>query len=119
MKHAKVLLVDDSEICREVARAALEAKGFEVLALSSPFGFGAALARMRPDIVLVDASMPGLQGDKLVELTLRNSTHRCPIVFYSDRPAAELHEIVRSSGAQGFIQKSGDIDRLCRSVAEY
>jgi DNA-binding response OmpR family regulator len=102
-----------------VVRLALEEKGYEVVTRTSPFGFGATLNKERPDLVLLDASMPGLRGDKLVEISLRHNLHRCPIVFYSDRPADELREIVRTSGAQGFIQKSSDTEALGRMVGEY
>ena len=37
---------------------------------NSPFSFGGALARAQPDLVLVDAQMPALSGDKLVGVTI-------------------------------------------------
>ncbi|HJZ87334.1 MAG TPA: response regulator [Polyangia bacterium] len=119
IRSRKILIVDDSEICREVVRFVLEARGHKVIPLDSPFGLAAALGRERPDLVLVDVSMPALDGHKLVEVTLRHDLYRCPIVLYSDRSTDELAELVRASGAVGFIQKTADSDQLARSVEAF
>jgi twitching motility two-component system response regulator PilG len=115
----KILIVDDSEICREIVRFVLEARGHRVIALDSPFGLSMRLNQERPDLVLVDVSMPALEGPKLVEIALSYKLHRCPIVLYSDRGIDELRELVRTSGAVGFIQKTADADHLAREVESF
>lgn len=114
-----ILVVDDSEICRETVRYVLQARGFEVVTVDSPFSFGAALSQSKPDLVLVDANMPALQGDKLVAVALQNGLCSCPIVFHSDRPVEELQMLVRSSGAAGFIRKTSDGGELVLAVEDY
>jgi CheY-like chemotaxis protein len=116
MAARKILILDDSEICRDVVKVVLEQRGFEVIGLDSPFGFGAALNEVRPDLVLLDAQMPGLSGDKLVQIVLRHGFHRCPIVFYSELTAEHLERLVRSSGASGFIEKRSDGESLARLI---
>jgi DNA-binding response OmpR family regulator len=111
-----VLVVDDSEICREIVKLALGARGYEVVALDTPFGFAATLARMQPDLVLVDVNMPALHGGKLVEVALQKGLCTCPIVFHSDRPVRELQSLVLATGAAGFIQKTNDPDELAARV---
>ena len=115
----KILIVDDSEICREIVRFVLEARGHRVIALESPFGLSARLNQERPDLVLVDVSMPALEGPKLVEIALSHDLYRCPIVLYSDRSTDELRELVRTSGAVGFIQKTADAEHLAREVESF
>src|SRR5262245_37790361 len=115
----KILIVDDSEICREIVRFVLEGRGHRVIALESPFGLAARLNQERPDLVLVDVSMPALEGPKLVEIALSHDLHRCPIVLYSDRSTDELRELVRTSGAVGFIQKTADAEHLAREVESF
>ncbi len=58
----RVLFVDDSETCREVVKQQLQTRGYDVTTLDSPFGFGAAIARTNPDLVLVDVYMPALDA---------------------------------------------------------
>jgi len=115
----RILVVDDSEICRELVKLLLQSRGYDVITLDSPFGFGAAVAREQPDLVLVDVNMPALHGGKLVEVALQKGILSCPIVFHSDRPARELQSLVLSTGASGFIPKTNDADELVSRVEEY
>ena len=116
MPARKILILDDSEICRDVVKVVLEQRGYEVIPLDSPFGFGAALNKERPDLVLLDAQMPGIPGDKLVQIVLRHSLHRCPILFYSELAADQLEKLVRASGASGFVEKTSDGETLARII---
>jgi len=97
----------------------LQARGYDVVTLDSPFGFGAAVTREQPDLVLVDANMPALHGGKLVEVALQKGICSCPIVFHSDRSPRELQSLVLSSGASGFIQKTNDGDELAAQVEQF
>jgi len=119
MRKKKILVVDDSEIYREMARYMLEARGYEVVVLASPFGFGAAISQERPDLALIDASMPALQGDQLVRIARQNNLCDFPIVLHSDRPPLELTTMVRQCGASGFIQKTPDADKLAHDVENF
>ncbi len=115
----KILLVDDSEIARDVAKFVLQQEGYDVVALDTQFGFSQALNRERPDLVLIDVEMPALRGDQVVEVVLQHKLHRCPIVFHSDRPEAELRELVARTGASGFIRKSPNGDLLVEAVKRF
>jgi CheY-like chemotaxis protein len=115
----RILFVDDSETCREAVKQMLQSRGYEVTTLDSPFGFGAAIARLSPDLILVDAYMPALDGGKLVEVALQKGICSCPIVFLSERPVRELQSLVLSTKATGFIVKTSDGDDLARQVAGY
>lgn len=106
-RRAKLLIVDDSAIIREFVQTVLEEE-YEVIGLDSPTGFSRILVQEKPDVVLMDVSMPALSGDKLVEIALRSGLHRCPIVLFSDRSDAELARLVEECGAAGYIRKSQD-----------
>ena len=110
--RARVLIVDDSPIIRDFVQSVLEQDGYEVIGLDSPTGFSRALVQEKPDIVLMDVSMPALSGDKLVEIALRSGLHRCPIVLFSDRSDAELTRLVEECGASGYIRKTADMGAL-------
>jgi CheY-like chemotaxis protein len=116
MSKKKILLVDDSETYRELARAMLESRGYEVVVLSSPFAFGAALTRERPDLALVDALMPALQGDQLIRLARQNNLWDCPIALHSDPSVRDLAQMLEISGATGFIPKMSDPDKLALAI---
>jgi CheY-like chemotaxis protein len=116
-----VVVVDDSEIVLEQVKYVLEGHGITVVTVNSPFGLSGALLRELPDLALVDITMPGLQGDKLVEIVMRHHdrSRQCPIVLYSDRPTEQLQTLAKSCGAAGFIRKTGDEAQLVRSVRRF
>lgn len=98
----------------------LEDAGYEVVTVDSPFALSSAMTRDLPDLVLVDVTMPGLSGDKVVEITMRNRTDRAPvIVLHSDRSEHELRDLARSSGASGYIRKTSDASQFARDIARY
>jgi DNA-binding response OmpR family regulator len=114
-----ILVVDDSESCREFVKLVLQGRGYDVVGLDTPFGFGEALAKHQPDLVMVEVNMPALHGSKLVEFALQKRLCTCPIVFHSDRPVRELQSLVLSAGASGFIQKTNDAEMLVADVEAY
>jgi two-component system alkaline phosphatase synthesis response regulator PhoP len=91
---ARVLVVDDEAPIRLLCRVNLEAEGMEVLeAGDGPSGLEAA-RRERPDVVLLDVMMPGLDGWRVAEELLEDpETSGIPIVFLTAR--AELRDRAR------------------------
>lgn len=108
MKSERVLVVDDDRMQLEVVRAWLESDGFEVTTMDTPFGATAAVLRERPQIVLLDIGMPGLDGNSLAEAMRRGRAAETSIVFYSGRSRAQLAELTERQGALGFIEKTSD-----------
>ncbi len=80
----RVLIVDDEPAIRLLARVNLEADGIEVLeAGDGESGLESAL-RARPDLILLDVVMPGLDGLEVAErLRADERTRGIPIVFMS------------------------------------
>jgi two-component system alkaline phosphatase synthesis response regulator PhoP len=90
----RVLVVDDEPPIRLLCRVNLEAEGMEVLeAGDGPAGVAAARSE-RPDVVLLDVMMPGLDGWQVAERLLEDpETADIPIVFLTAR--AELRDRAR------------------------
>jgi CheY-like chemotaxis protein len=61
----KILLVDDDEAFRVVTAIALESEGCEVQEAASGFAALEALQATRPDVIISDLDMPGLNGLEL------------------------------------------------------
>jgi DNA-binding response OmpR family regulator len=92
--QTKVLVIDDEAPIRLLCRVNLEAEGIEVLeAPDGPTGLDTARAE-RPDVILLDVMMPGLDGWRVAEELLDDQrTSSIPIVFLTAR--AELRDRVR------------------------
>jgi len=116
----KIIVVDDSEIVRELAREMVQGAGGKVLLLDSPLGLTNTMRAERPDLVLIDIQMPALSGTEAVALLLKQQrAYRCPLILYSDRSEDELRRLTRESGASGFIRKSGDADAFVKAIAQF
>jgi DNA-binding response OmpR family regulator len=90
----RVLVVDDEAPIRLLCRVNLEAEGMTVLeAADGPSGLEAARTE-RPDVILLDVMMPGLDGWRVAEELLDDpDTRGIPIVFLTAR--AELRDRAR------------------------
>ena len=82
----KVLVIDDEAPIRLLCRVNLEAEGMDVLeAPDGPSGLEVAQAE-KPDAILLDVMMPGLDGWRVAERLLEDDgTSRIPIVFLTAR----------------------------------
>ncbi len=110
---ATLLVVDDSVTAREGLRAVLEAKGYRVLtACDGEDGLRQA-AQHRPDAILVDGLMPGMDGIAMIRrLKLDAALRHIPslLLTASMGPDGELQAL--ESGADGFMRKSEPIDAV-------
>jgi DNA-binding NarL/FixJ family response regulator len=101
-----VLIVDDHASFRASARQVLEAEGFEVVGEAED---GAAaleyVARLRPDVVLLDVQLPDMSGFEIAAKLCSNGI-RPDVVLTSSRDASEFGDLVDTSGSRGFIPKS-------------
>jgi DNA-binding response OmpR family regulator len=90
----RVLVVDDEAPIRLLCRVNLEAEGMEVLeAADGIAGFEAARSE-RPDVVLLDVMMPGLDGWQVAERLIDDEvTKHIPLIFLTAR--AELRDRAR------------------------
>lgn len=103
---ATVLVADDSPVVRAVLRQHLEEEGYQVVEAEDGFGAIDMTRRHRPDVVLLDIEMPGLNGNEvLAHVKAENELKDTPVVFLTGRTGSE--EIVAGlrSGAQDYLKK--------------
>lgn len=102
----KILLVDDSALVRSVVAHTLGAAGYTVSVIDHPNALAEAVGREGPDLLLVDASYPGLADDAFVAFVAPHvGTH--PVVLFSDRSDAECAALTARIGARGYVPKDG------------
>jgi DNA-binding response OmpR family regulator len=107
----KVAVIDDEATVLEVIDSRLQAMGHEVIARSSAMGAAAWLLQERPNLVLVDLSMPALPGDEWLGLVTKESLleeeagYKPAFAVFSGRGVEELERVVRETCAVGYIHK--------------
>jgi DNA-binding NarL/FixJ family response regulator len=101
----RVLIVDDHEPFRAVARELLEAAGY-VVSGEAADGFEAlaAVAAERPDAVLLDVQLPDRDGFSVATAITANGGP--VVVLVSSREAEDYGRRIAACGARGFIAKS-------------
>jgi CheY-like chemotaxis protein len=111
-KH--VLVIDDSDLIREVAKLALGRVGWQVsVAESGEEGLRAAAAEP-PDAILLDVVMDGLDGPATLErLRADDATREVPVLYLT----AKADDGFAGEGAQGVLAKPFDIGSLAGDVS--
>ena len=115
----RVLVIDDESPIRLLCRINLEAEGMEVLEAADGLS-GLDVARLeRPDVILLDVMMPGLDGWRVAEELLDDDrTEEIPIVFLTAR--AELRDRARGIdlGGVDYVTKPFDPVELAPLVRD-
>lgn len=117
MTRQRILIVDDDPTHLASTRGLLEAEGYEVFTHDQPFGSTNVIMSVNPDLVLLDVNMPGLSGEKLVDVYRANArTRNIRIVLHSSNDEDTLRESARRLKLDGYVCK-GNPAALRRRVA--
>ncbi len=107
-----VLLVDDNWLVRKTLRHIFESSGFEVCGET---GDGAEAVKeapmLKPDLIVLDLSLPGLNGFQAAPL-LRRSLPNVPIILFTIYPSVAVQQNARSAGINSVISKDTAISCL-------
>jgi CheY-like chemotaxis protein len=114
----KILIIDDEEDIRRVARLALSHVGQMEVAEAETGAEGVRLAAAeRPDGILLDLTMPGMDGRATLTALRRNAeTGAIPVIFLTARTGAADEEELRRLGVVGVLSKPFDPLRLPEQV---
>jgi DNA-binding NarL/FixJ family response regulator len=114
----RILLADDAPVVRRAVKSLLEREGFEVIGEAADGEEAIRLAQaLNPDVVVLDMSMPRLNG-----LDAAREIHRtCPRIHMILLTLhSEEDQIVRAFwvGIRGYVVKSEAAEDLARAVEE-
>jgi two-component system nitrate/nitrite response regulator NarL len=108
----RVLVVDDHPITRGALAALLEQHGFAVVGEAADGGEAIELSRrLAPDLVLLDLSMPGLDGLQALP-RLRDAAPGCEVVVLTASGTEENLLAAIAGGAAGYLLKSEPPERI-------
>lgn len=113
----RVLLVDDHQILRQVLELALDAEPDLLVVGASPDAESAlaAVADLRPDVVLMDLDLPGMDGIEATrQLTLRHPHVRVAVL--TGACTRGLVVAALEAGARGYLLKEDPLDQLLASI---
>ncbi len=101
-----VLIVDDSDAFREVAREVLAHRGYAVVGEAATAAEALELARrLRPRAVLLDVRLPDGNGFDIAEALTSDEPAPAIVLMSADRSHPDA-AVVHGCGARGFVLKS-------------
>lgn len=99
----RILFVDDEQRLREMAKAILEAQGYEVLCAKDGLEGLAELKQSLPDLVISDLQMPNMDGFEFLSVVRQRFPH-LPVIVISG--AFRARDVPNSVLADAFFEKS-------------
>ena len=117
---ARILVVEDSPDIRELVRVLLEGAGHEVLTASDGQEGVTRAREIRPDLVLMDLSLPVLSGwEATRQIKSHPETSRIPVVAVTAHAMQGDRERALAAGCDGFLAKPIDEETFASLVASF
>ena len=114
---AKILLVEDNEMNRDMLSRRLTRRGYDV-AIAVDGEQGVAMARSAPPaLILMDMSLPGLDGwEATRQIKATPETRSIPVVALTAHAMAGDREKALAAGCDDFDTKPVDLERLLGKI---
>ncbi|THB68253.1 MAG: sigma-54-dependent Fis family transcriptional regulator [Gammaproteobacteria bacterium] len=116
MTKIKVLVVDDEPDIRNLISEILEDEGFQVEVADGGESAKESLKHHRPDIMLLDIWMPGIDGVSMLKEWAEEGGLPCPIIMMSGHGTVETAVEATRLGAYDFIEKPLSIAKLLLTI---
>jgi len=117
-RKPQILAVDDTPVMLRTISSALGGD-YDVFTLTDPMMVEKYLRQMKPDLILLDYKMPGLNGFDLVPIIRKIEEHKdTPIIFLTSMGTNDHILTAASLGASDFIVKPFKAEILREKVAK-
>jgi CheY-like chemotaxis protein len=114
---AKILLVEDNEMNRDMLSRRLERKGYSVVCAMDGQEGVAKTRSENPDLVLMDMSLPVLNGwEATQQLKADAATRGIPVIALTAHAMAEDERKAREAGCDDYDTKPVDLQRLLGKI---
>ncbi len=105
----RVLIVDDEKDMLFMLRFRMEAAGYDVVSAEDGIDGYACAFRDRPDIILLDVLLPGIDGLQLCrKLKDTESLCRIPVLILTASNVKDVEKKCSEAGADGYLKKPFD-----------
>jgi CheY-like chemotaxis protein len=110
MPHKQLLVIDDEDDIREVAKLSLQlTEGWTVMTANGGSAGTALALSMEPDAILLDVMMPEMDGPTTLRaLQQEGATKSVPVIFLTAKVQAADRQKLMQLGVRGIIAKPFD-----------
>jgi len=114
---AKILLVEDNEMNRDMLSRRLAKRGFDVVVALDGTSGAALAASERPDVILMDLSLPDLDGcDVTRRIRANAATASIPVIALTAHAMGTDRLRAIDAGCQDYDTKPVDLARLLGKI---
>ncbi len=114
----KILVCDDDTGILELIKTILQEEGFLVKVINNGKGIKEQIKQYKPDLILLDIWMPGLNGTEVIKL-LKTDPETVNIAIILISALNETEEIAIKAGANDYLSKPFNINDLLAKVRRY
>ncbi len=118
MSRPRVLLADDDPRVLSVVSRYLDLEGYDMSTVSDGLDAVTDRDRDRPDLIILDIMMPGIDGIEACRRIRANAaTAQTPVLMFS--ALSEEAEVARLAGADGMLPKPFNLPALAEAVKTF
>lgn len=114
MTNARVLILEDDDLLRQVTAERLEREGYSVVAAASLAEARTLLEKQTPDLAILDIKLPDGEGTELLEELTRSGDTVC-VMMSAHATVQSAVEALRA-GAVDYMEKPFSFDRLSATI---
>jgi CheY-like chemotaxis protein len=112
-----VLIVDDDETIVKLLSTDLRFRGYKAIAALDGEQALMITHRMKPDVILMDIAMPGLNGIAVIDKIRQSKLIRhIPIIIVTAYDKAEYRQQAREAGVNDFILKPFSPEKIAEAI---
>ena len=106
MAERRLLVIDDDRMIHTVLRASLEKHGYKIHSAFDPIQAQMMVRQVRPDLIVLDITMPGGGGfEAFKRLQMMSTTSLIPILVYTSMAADEVTKKITPSPSVALLAK--------------
>ena len=118
MSKAKILVIDDDASSLELMEAMLVPNGYEIITANDGSKAVAIIIEKKPDLILLDIMMPGLDGySTLTKIKGNKTISKIPVVMLTAMGFQLNKELALRFGAVGYITKPVELAELLKTIS--
>lgn len=117
MGAKRILLIEDNAVNRRLAQFLLKSQGYEVWEVGSAPEAFASLKERRPDLILMDIQLPGMDGLAATRLIKSDpATAATPVIALTAHAMKGDEERMRQAGCDGYLAKPFHYPDLLKAI---
>jgi adenylate cyclase len=112
----RLMVIDDSELACALVQEGLTSQGYDVTCFNDPFLALEQVDVLKPDLVLTDLDMPGIDGGEVCRRLKHGPRSNVPVIILTANDADERRVKGLREGADDYVNKGASMEELAARV---